>query len=250
MIWAILIGNSRVVAGLMKENRVIQRLIRPTVSLRKAAQTLAWSKELKRTAPAEGIVVASVVPPMDSSIRKAINRTFGINPTFINEKTAGIRVNVPKPSQVGADRIANAAAARALYGAPVIVVDYGTGTTFDVVDRKGDYVGGAILPGLGISLRALHDYTAKIPLVSFGEPRFALGRTTETAIKSGVFYGALGATRELLRRIRGELGKAAPAVATGGWSGSFGDKKIFRNVEPNLTLIGMSILWREKHAKH
>ncbi|HEY5039349.1 MAG TPA: type III pantothenate kinase, partial [bacterium] len=153
-------------------------------------------------------------------------------------------------SQVGADRIANAVAARELYGSPIIVVDYGTGTTFDVVDKKGAYVGGAILPGLGISLRALHDYTAKIPLISFGEPRLAVGRTTEAAVQSGIYFGAVGATLELLSRIRKELGKGAPAVATGGWCGSFSDKHLFQHVEPNLTLIGMSILWREKYAKH
>jgi type III pantothenate kinase len=250
MIWAILIGNTRAVAGLMKEKKVVQRVIRPTASLRKAAQTLAWAKALKRISPVNGIVVASVVPPVDPAIRKALRGTFGIKPYFVNEKTGGIRLNVQKPSQVGADRIANAVAARALYGAPVIVVDYGTGTTFDVVDKKGDYVGGAILPGLGISLRALHDYTAKIPLISFGKPGLAVGRTTEAAVQSGVYYGAVGATREILSLIRKELGKVVPAVATGGLGGSFSDKQFFHRFEPNLTLIGMSILWRGKHAKH
>ena len=155
---------------------------------------------------------------------------------------------VKKPSQVGADRLANAVAAKAMFGAPVIVVDYGTGTTFDVVNGKGDYCGGAILPGLGISLRALHDFTAKIPLVKFEKAKIAIGQTTEEAVRSGIYHGAVGTTRELLLKIRKEMGKNAPTIATRGWCGAFKDSRLFKRIEPDLTLTGLSLIWKKNHA--
>ncbi len=162
----------------------------------------------------------------------------------------GFKVHVKKPAQVGADRLANAVAAKEILGAPSIVVDYGTGTTFDVVDRSGAYGGGAILPGLGISLRALHDFTAKIPLVKFEIGHKAIGRTTEEAVRSGIYHGAIGTTRELLQKIRKELGVKAPALATGGWSGVFRKSGLFLRIEPDLTLKGMALIWRKYHEKH
>ena len=147
----------------------------------------------------KGIVVASVVPPVDKNVEKSIKQAFSLKPHFVTHKSPiGVKVNVKKPAQVGADRLANAVAAKELYGSPVIVVDYGTGTTFDVVNKAGDYFGGAILPGLGISTRALHEFTAKIPLVKFEKVNFAIGRTTEEAVRAGVYHGAIGTTKELL----------------------------------------------------
>ena len=179
------------------------------------------------------MIVASVVPAVDKAVRNSIQRYFGWKPVFVRaDGRLGIAVNVKKPSQVGADRLANAVAAKEIYGAPAIVVDYGTGTTFDVVDKKGAYCGGAILPGLGISLRALHDFTAKIPLVKFERDKVAIGRTTEEAVRSGIYHGAIGTTRELLLKIRKELGEEAPAIATGGWCGAFKKSRLFQRIEP------------------
>src|SRR5208282_2226850 len=130
----------------------------------------------------------------------------------------------------------------------VIVVDYGTGTTFDVVNKAGDYFGGAILPGLGISVRALHEFTAKIPLVKFEKVNFAIGRTTEEAVRSGVYHGAIGTTKELLLSIRKELGAKAPAIATGGFCEVFRQTGLFQRIEPDLTLKGIAAIWRGNHA--
>jgi len=248
-LWALLIGNPRAVAGLMRGNRVLKRWVVPTDSLRTRAGATTWARRIRRISSAQGLFVANVVPSLRKPIRTALLQTFGSNPEFVEGgKGVGIAAIVPHPSQVGADRLANAAAARELYGGPVIVVDYGTGTTFDVVDRRGRYCGGAILPGLGISLRALHQFTAKIPLVEFKRVRRAIGRTTEEAVRSGLYHGAIGTTRELLARIRGELGVMAPAVATGGWSYVFRNTKLFYEIEPDLTLIGLSVIWRDRHA--
>ncbi len=249
MIWAILIGNSRAVAALMKGRTVLKRHVVPTAALKSRKGTVLWAKKLAGLSDAEGSIVASVVPPVDSLVRKALRNAFGEEPDFVTSGSRlGIPVRVKKPSQVGADRLANAVAAKELFGSPAIVVDYGTGTTFDVLDKKGAYCGGAILPGLGISLRALNEYTAKIPMVRFEKTRFAIGRSTEEAVRSGIYHGAVGTTRELLLRIRRELGSAAPAIATGGYCGFFKATGLFRHIEPDLTLVGLSIIRRNLRA--
>ncbi len=248
MIWAILIGNTRAVAALMKNEKVIRRFIVPTASLRQVSKAAAWAKFLRKRSDAEGLIVASVVPPVDRHVREALKKTFKKISLFVTAKTSGIKVKLKKPSEVGADRLANAVAAMEYFGAPAIVVDYGTGTTFDVVDKSGAYRGGAILPGLGISLRALHEYTAKIPLVKFERIQYAVGRSTEEAVRSGIYHGAIGTTKELLLRIRKELGTAAPSVATGGYCGVFRDTGLFRHIEPDLTLKGIALIWKRMHA--
>ena len=247
MIWSVLIGNTRCVSALMRGTAILKRHVVLTASLRKKAKALAWARRLRKIHSAEGIIVASVVPPVDRDVRLALQAAFGQKPRFVAAGSGlGIKVKLKKPSQAGADRLANAMAAKTLFGAPAIVVDFGTGTTFDVVDESGAYCGGAILPGLGISLRALHDFTAKIPLVRFEKVRYAIGRTTEDAVRSGIYHGAIGTTRELLSRIRKELGVAAPALATGGWCGFFRNTGLFRRIEPDLTLKGMALLWKNQ----
>ena len=249
MIWAILAGNTRTVAALMRGLTIVRRNVVATQSLKSRPTALQWARALRRSSGCEGVIVASVVPPLDPILKKSIKSVFDKTPEFIRSGgRLGISVKVKKPSQVGADRLANAVAARELYGAPMIVVDYGTGTTFDVVDRKGAYRGGAILPGLGISLRALHDFTAKIPLVKFEKVSYAVGRTTEEAVRSGIYHGAIGTTRELLQKIRKQMGLKVPAIATGGWCWAFKSSGFFNAIEPDLTLRGMALIWRKRHA--
>lgn len=249
MIWAVLIGNTRCVSALMQGTKIRKRHIIPTEVLRSEKGALRWARRLQKSSNVQGVIVASVVPPVDGAVRRSLHKTFGAKPEFVTTKSRlGIKVKVKKPSQAGADRLANAVAAKEFYGAPSIVVDFGTGTTFDVVNKSGAYCGGAILPGLGISLRALHDFTAKIPLVKVEHVRYAIGKTTEEAVRSGIYHGALGTTRELLLRIRKELGATAPAVATGGWARIFKGTRLFPHIEPDLTLKGLALIWRNSRA--
>jgi type III pantothenate kinase len=249
MIWAVLIGNTRAVSALMRGNTILKKEIVPTVTLKSVEVARLWAEKLKKLSVVEGIVVASVVPPVDKNVEKSLKQIFELKPHFVTHRTPmGVKIKIKKPAQVGADRLANAVAAKELYGAPVIVVDYGTGTTFDVVNNEGAYFGGAILPGLGISVRALHEFTAKIPLVKFEKVKFAIGRTTEEAVRSGVYHGAVGTTKELLLSIRKELKKNAPAIATGGFCEVFKDTGLFRHIEPDLTLKGIAAIWRKIHA--
>jgi type III pantothenate kinase len=249
MIWAVLIGNTRVVAALMEGTVIRHRHIVPTDSLKKIRQAVVWAKRIHEIRGTDGMIVASVVPPVDPIIRRVVKTRFGYQPEFVTYRSElKIKIKVKKPSQVGADRLANAVAAKMIYGAPAIVVDYGTGTTFDVIDKSGAYCGGAILPGIGISLRALHDFTAKIPKIKFERVLFAIGKTTEEAVRSGIYHGALGTTRELLLQIRNELGVPAPSVATGGWCHVFEKSKLFQNIESDLTLKGLSFIWQNRRA--
>jgi len=250
MIWAIDVGNSRVVSGWMEQLRVLKHHEFETATLRRPAGALKWARELKRRGNAGSLVVSSVVPPVDRGIRRTLRLVFGVEPAFVDptSKNMGIPIRYKRPREVGADRIVNSLAARHLYGAPVIVVDYGTGTTFDVIDRQGAYRGGVIVPGIGMSLKAMHDQTAKLPLVKYAKVRRAIGQTTAEAMRSGIYYGTIGETREILQRIREELGARAPALATGGWCHIFKNTGLFHRIEPDITLIGMALWARRNHA--
>lgn len=251
MIWAVDIGNSRVVSGCLKDKVVLERDAMDTSQLSSQSEALKWAKRLQRLSPVRGFVVSSVVPKVDGNVRETIRKVTGKAPFFVDaRKNAGIPIHYRKRSEVGADRIMNSLAARELYGAPVIVVDYGTATTFDVVDSQGAYCGGVILAGIGLSVKALHEHTAKLPLIDFSPVEKPIGTTTQEGIRSGLYYGTLGATREILLRLRKQLGKVAPAIATGGWCSHFVDTHVFHHIEPDLTLIGMSLLWRKIHAQH
>jgi len=243
MLWAIDIGNTCATSGLLVDGKIARHAETPTTDLLGASGALRWARSLRKQGSAEGFAVSSVVPKCDAPVAEAIRKVFGASALFVTpEMDLGIRLRVKSPGEVGADRIVNALAARALFGSPCIVADFGTATTFDVVDRHGDYLGGSILPGIRTAFRALHSFTAKLPEVGFKPAQRAIGRSTEEAMRSGVWFGAIGQVREVLLRIRKEMGVVAPAVATGGFCRAFAETGIFRHVEPDLTLLGLSLV--------
>jgi type III pantothenate kinase len=249
LIWAIDIGNTRTVSGLMLGNEVLRHDLEPTKRLGTMVGATAWAKRLLRRGSVKGLVVSSVVPKIDPFVRSALKRYFGSSPLFVRTGPhLGIKVLYKNPAEVGADRLMNSLAAREIFGAPVVVVDYGTATTFDVVDAKGRYQGGVILPGIGTSLDALHRFTAKLPSVKFKKVPGAIGRTTKDAMRSGVYHGAVGQTREILLNVRDQIGRKAPAIATGGWCRLFKDSGLFDHICPDLTLEGMAIHWRHQRG--
>src|ERR1700740_344191 len=164
-----------------------------------------------------GIVVSSVVPPLDSTLREVCERYFKSRPLFIEPGVkTGMPVHYDNPAEVGADRIVNAVAAFEKFGGPCIVVDFGTATTFDCVSPKGEYRGGVITPGLGISADALFERTARLPRVDIRKPPRVIGTTTVGSIQSGLYYGYLGLVDSILERVLAELGPQTKVVATGG----------------------------------
>src|SRR5438034_2115377 len=164
-----------------------------------------------------GIMISSVVPPLDSTLRRVCERYFNQKPLFVEP---GVKTGMPvlyeNPAEVGADRIVNAVAAFEKYGGPCIIVDFGTATTFDCVTAKGEYQGGVICPGIGISAEALFSRTARLQRVDIRKPARLIGTTTVGSMQSGLYYGYLGLVDGLLERLVREIGASAKVIATGG----------------------------------
>lgn len=192
-----------------------------------------------------GVIVSCVVPEVLYALEKASHRYLGCTPLIVGRgiKT-GMRVRTENPREVGSDRIVNSVAALELWGAPLVVVDFGTATTFDCVNGDGDYVGGAIAPGLQISTEALFQKTSKLPHISIAKPKRFIGTNTITSMQSGVFWGYVGLVERLVRGCREELGGKATVVATGGLSNLVGRAcEEIEHIEPNLTLQGLHLLY-------
>src|SRR5712671_2604878 len=197
-----------------------------------------------------GIVISSVVPPVDSTLRQVCERYFNTKPLFIEP---GVKTGMPvlydNPAEVGADRIVNSVAAFEKFGGPCIVVDFGTATTFDCVSAKGEYQGGVICPGIGISADALFEKTARLPRVDIRKPARVIGSTTVGSLQSGLYYGYLGLVDGILERLLEEMGKEATVVATGGLAGLIGTgSKYIKHVDDLLTLDGLRLIWERKSA--
>ncbi|MDD5082910.1 MAG: type III pantothenate kinase [Dehalococcoidales bacterium] len=196
------------------------------------------------------VAVCSVVPPLTPTFERLFQQYFHISPLVVMAgiKT-GVRIRMDNPREVGADRIVNAAAAHYLYKGTVIVVDLGTAATFDVVSKEGDYIGGAIAPGLITAAEALFTRAAQLFRVELVRPKRAIGTNTITAMQSGIIFGYVGLVEEMVRRIQQELGEKAKVVATGGYSELIArETKVFDETNPDLTLIGLRLIYEMNRA--
>lgn len=197
----------------------------------------------------EGVVMASVVPPLTGRLVAGVHDYLSQDPLLItSDLDTGVLLRVDQPASVGADRVANAVAVRELFGGPACVVDFGTATTFDALDAQGNYLGGAIAPGIGIAADALVASTAQLPRVELEAPPSVIGRNTVSAMQAGIVYGYAGLVEGLVARFREELGDGMQVIATGGLAQFVADQtNVVQHVAPWLTLDGLRILWGRQH---
>jgi len=198
-----------------------------------------------------GVSLCSVVPPLVRTFEEMCQRHLDIPPLMVEAGVkTGMRIRLDNPREVGSDRVVNAVAAQNLYGKPVIVIDLGTATTFDVVSREGDYLGGAIAPGISIANEALFTHTAMLPRIELTRPKQVIGRNTISAMQSGIIFGYIGLIEGMIQRIEQELGSKTKVVATGGWAYPIAKEiPAIDVINPNLTLIGLRLIYEMNRGK-
>jgi type III pantothenate kinase len=222
MILAIDVGNTNVVIGIYEQER-LKVSWRISTDKNRTADELAmmfsqlFSREQISFEDIDGVIISSVVPPLISPLEDMVEKYFKLTPVVVGPgiKT-GIKIGLENPKELGADRIVNAIAAIEKYGAPLIIVDFGTATTFDYIDEEGTYQGGAIAPGISISTEALFQRAAKLPRIELVKPRSVIGKNTVNAMQSGIIFGFVGQVDAIVERIISESGSKPKVIATGG----------------------------------
>jgi len=249
MLMAIDVGNTNTVLGIYREEALLHHWRLITEHERTADEwgiliRALFSLEQVSNETVTGVVISSVVPPARSALEEMSFKYFGMKPQFIEATLdLGMPVLYNPPSDVGADRIVNGIAAYATFGGPVIVVDFGTATTFDAISAAGEYKGGVIAPGMGISAEALFMRAARLPRVDIRAPEKVIGDSTVASMQSGLYWGYAGLIDGILRRMKEEL-RGTRAVATGGQAELiFPACQEIDSVESNLTLEGMRLIY-------
>ena len=242
------IGNTHTHVGLADDRRVLRQVNVPTCEWfgGKAAALVQKFTGLKRI---DGAILCSVVPRATPLVRKTVRAIWNLDVMELTSETVcGVGIDYPKPDSIGPDRLANAVAARRRFGAPVVVVDFGTAVTFDVVNRAGNYSGGIIAPGLAAMTDNLHEKTALLPRIKIAEVKTIIGKSTEQAMLIGAVHGYRGLVRELIAELKRELSvKKLPVVATGGYAKLIAAKlPEISAVEADLTLEGLRLVWLGK----
>lgn len=237
--------------------KLVRRFVEAGLSLvaaeitRRKPRALLKARLLTSAATLTGAALCSVVPRATPRVHKAAKRVWNLSPLELTPKTLrGVGIDYPQPETIGPDRLANAVAIKHHYGAPAVVVDFGTAVTFDVVDRAGNYVGGIIAPGLTAMTDYLHEKSALLPKIKIREVQAVIGKNTEQAMLIGAVHGYRGLIRELIMELKRELKtRRLPVVATGGYAKLIASKlPEISAVEPNLTLEGLRLVWMANTA--
>jgi type III pantothenate kinase len=250
MLLAIDIGNTSTTLGVFDGEKLHATWHMATGVHRMADEYAALLLNLLRqqgldTTDIRAVALCSVVPPLVSTFSELFERYFNISPLVVGSGVkTGVRIRMDNPREVGADRIADAAAAHHLYGGPVIVIDLGTATTFGIISKEGDYIGGIIATGIATAAEALFTRTAQLPRVELAHPKHVIGTNTVAAIQSGIIYGYASLVEGMLARIQKELGVKAKVVATGGYAKLIAKETATIDVvNPDLTLVGLRLIY-------
>ena len=251
MLLAIDVGNTHTVIGLFDHDQLKQHWRLETQRERTADELGVLLLELFRVSgeqvDIDGIIIANVVPPLQHALQRLGERYFKTQPVFVDTRMdCGIRIKLDNPEEIGADRLVNAVAARHHVGqSAVIVVDFGTATTFDFINEVGDYIGGAIAPGILSSNEALSKKASQLPRTDIRRPEKVVGTNTRESMQSGLYYGYVGLVDGLVDRIRSSVKVDPQVIATGGLAGLISQESTtIQEVLPNLTLDGLYLIWQ------
>ncbi len=255
LLLAIDVGNTNVVFALYNGKQQISQYRLHTQANYTGDDIAVWLQQLLNLEQLnfkqiKHVIIASVVPALDFALQQFCQRHLQLEPVMVTAASQlGLELRQLRPEQIGADRIANAVAVKQYYALPAVVIDFGTATTFDVLDAAGNHIGGAIAPGPQQSLTALVQAAAKLPQVTFAKPPQVLGQDTVSAMQSGLFWGYVGLIEGLLNRLQTEQGQFASIIATGGLAALFADAiPAIQTVDGDLTLKGLLVLWHLNKA--
>jgi type III pantothenate kinase len=257
MLLAIDAGNTNIVFALFDQDKIKATWRRATNAQHTADEHAAFLSTLMQEADikpraVKAAIVASVVPEANFHLTKLCRDFFHCEPLTIGDSALdiGIKILLDRPEEIGADRIVNAVGGVAAFKPPLLIVDFGTATTFDVVDNEGNYCGGAIAPGINLSLQALHMAAAKLPPVGIAPSKRVIGKNTHEAIQSGVYWGYAGLIEGMIARIKKEFGKKMTVVATGGLARLFANAvEGIEHFDPDLTLRGLHKIYERQNAR-
>lgn len=251
MLLAVDVGNTQTHIGVFAREKMVAQW-RTRTERTRTADELALTfrqfltmNDLSFDRQITGVVISSVVPTLTAALRETVERYFHFSPVVVEPGTkTGMPILIDNPNELGADRICNSVAGYALAGGPLIVIDFGTATTFDVISQRGEYLGGAIAPGVEVSADALAQAAARLPRVELVAPRSVIGRSTLESVRSGVVLGSASMVDGMIERIRSEMKGEPQVVATGGLAPLILDHCIIKSrFEPTLTLTGLRILY-------
>ncbi|OQB47156.1 MAG: Type III pantothenate kinase [Firmicutes bacterium ADurb.Bin153] len=252
MLLAVDIGNTNIVVGLFDKDKLVTSFRIASERDRTADEygiLMAHFLEIRKLSKEEidGAIISSVVPPLNEAIERAVVQYCGVeDPLQVGPGVkTGLAIKIENPKEVGADRVCDAVAVTEIYGAPAIVVDFGTATTFSAVDSEGSFIGGAIAPGVMTASDALFSKASKLPRVDIAKPKTVIGKSTVTAMQSGIFFGALGMVEEIVGRMKAEIGgNKTKVIATGGLAPLIASQTdTIDTVDPDITLKGLRIIY-------
>ena len=246
MLLAADIGNTSITLGIFDEDALVEEYRLASDKDLPLEEYEVLLKSLCKDFKIEGDIISSVVEELTNKFKTAVDNTFKLSAIILStEINTGVKIALNNPKEAGADRIANAAGAYVLYNHPVIVVDFGTATTFDIVNGKGEFIGGIIAPGVNLQLKSLNKFTSKLPRIEVALSNSAIGHNTSDAILSGVLRGSASMIDGLVEQCEKELGEKAVVVATGGYSGLIANylERPFDYINPTLTLEGLRHLY-------